>query len=417
MVAKWINRDHINLSKITSKIEACKTIDKSLNVSFRSDDFNNYRTILYNFLKVSELIPNLEKKRILNKALFECGKVGSITPDNLILEIRKFETQYFKNPLKRFVLLSYFSIPRQVKIKDFKENNKLIKFPLSLSNKFIEEANKIYDVAKHSINVEPPKYYSFTKIFVYARTPIEAAKEALNFLDYFRSIWNLAINRNQNDRQSFGGPPKPINRFFVGPISTLHDLNGNIAVEMWWYDSEHRTPVSNYDPTKDLTGIYEYESFVRKRLKKITYRNKIINAIINYGRALDSINHRNTFLNLWCVLEQLTFTAPKDGYNITIDRLSFLFENREYHKVVLEQLRNLRNIFTHQNQSEDNEILETILFQLKNYVELLIEFHLNMGFKFDNPNEALQFLNSPYNLKDIKKKLGLLKLAEKFINK
>ena len=417
MVAEWINIDHTNLSEITSKIEACKTIDKSLNVIFRSDEFNNLKTILYNFLKVSELIPNLEKKSILNKALFECGKIGSITPANLILEIGKFETQYLKNPLKRFVLLSYFSIPRNVNIKEFKESNKLIKFPHSLSIKFIKEANRIYDVAKRSINVEPPKDFSFAKIFVYARTPIEAAKEALDFLDYFRSIWNLAINRNQYDRRSFGGPPKPINKFFVGPISTLHDLNGNIAAEMWWYDSEYRTPVSNYDPTKYLTRIYKYENFVRKRLKNITYRNKIINAIINYGRALDSVNFRNTFLNLWCILELLTFTGPGEGSKKTIARVCFLFENREYHKIVLEQLKNLRNSFTHQNQSEDNEILETIIFQLKYYVELLIEFHLNMGFKFNNPNEALQFLNSPYNLKDIKKKLGLLKLAEKFINK
>jgi len=143
----------------------------------------------------------------------------------------------------------------------------------------------------------------------------------------------------------------------------------------------------------------------------------LIQSITDYGIALDSINWKTTFLNLWSILEQLTFTNPNEGYQTTIDRVSFLCKKQDYNRIVLEQLRKLRNSFTHGNQSAENEILENIIYQLKQYVEILLEFHLKMGSKFKNSEEVRNFLSLPYNLHDIKEKIILLQLAKNFINK
>ena len=116
-------------------------------------------------------------------------------------------------------------------------------------------------------------------------------------------------------------------------------------------------------------------------------------------------------------MERLTFTNPNEGYQTTINRVSFLFEKRNYHRIILEQLKKLRNSFTHGNQSAENEILENIIYQLKWYVERLLEFHLKMGPKFKNSEEARNFLSLPYDLHNIKEKIALLQLAKNFIDK
>ena len=90
--------------------------------------------------------------------------------------------------------------------------------------------------------------------------------------------------------------------------------------------------------------MYDFEQKLRKLLSKIKYEKEITNAIIEYGRALDNRNWRTAFLRLWIVLEELTHTCS-DGYKVTIRRASFVFKEREYHRQILNHLRDLRNSF------------------------------------------------------------------------
>lgn len=414
MTAKWDTKEE--LSEITKEIELCKKINNSENVSFEAFTFQKNKIVLFNLLKLPDEIPDLEKLNILSKALFDCGKLGTITPDILIAKIQEYEIEYRKIQPKRFVLLTSLSVPKQTKMKACKTNNKLILFSPSVSNKFIKEFNDIYKTAKYSIYNKLPDNYIYVKTFVSARTPIDAMNKAIKFYNFFRGIWNLAVNGSQYLRIS-SGSSKPVNKFLSGPLSTLHYPSGKLAKDIWWYDPEYQYPLPNFDPTKHLKWIYKYEKYVRKRLDKIKYNKILIQTIIDYGIALDSINWKTSFLNLWSILEQLTFTNPNEGYQTTINRVSFLSEKRNYHRIILEQLKKLRNSFTHGNQSAENEILENIIYQLKWYVERLLEFHLKMGPKFKNSEEARNFLSLPYDLHDIKEKIVLLQLAKNFINK
>ena len=414
MTAKWNTEKE--LSEITEEIESCKKNNNSGNISFEGFTFQKNKIVLFNLLKLSDEITDLEKLNILSKALFDCGKLGTITPDILLEKIQEYEIEYLKIQPKRFVLLSSLSVPKQTKMKSCRANDNSIVFTSSISNKFIKEFNDIYKTAKYSIYNKLPDNYIHVKIFVSARTPIDAMNKAIKFYNFFRGIWNLAVNRSQYLRIS-SGPPKPVNKFLSGPLSTLHYPSGKLAKDIWWYDFEYQSPLPHFDPTNHLKWIYKYEKYVRKRLDKIKYSKMLIQSITDYGIALDSINWKTTFLNLWSVLEQLTFTNPSEGYQTTIDRVSFLCKKQNYHRIVLEQLRKLRNSFTHGNQSTENEILENIIYQLKRYVEILLEFHLKMGPRFKNLEEARNFLSLPYDLHNIKEKIVLLQMAKNFINK
>ena len=347
MTAKWDTKEE--LSEITKELELCKKINNSGNVSFEGFTFQKNKIVLFNFLILSDEIPDLEKGDILSKALFDCGKFGTITPDILLEKMQEYEIKYLKIQPKRFVLLSSLSVPKQTKMKSCKTNNKLIIFSPSISNKFIKEFNEIYKLAKYSIYNKLPDNYIYVKTFVSARTPYDAMDKAIKFYNFFRGIWNLAINRSQHLRIS-SGPPKPVNKFLSGPLSTLHYPSGKLAKDIWWYDLEYQYPLPHFDPTKHLKWIYKYEKYVRKKLDKIKYTKILIQSITDYGIALDSIDWKTTFLNLWSILERLTFTNPNEGYQTTINRVSFLFEKRNYHRIILEQLKKLRNSFTHGNQ-------------------------------------------------------------------
>lgn len=415
MSAKWDIKQKEDLLEITKRIDKLKKINDEGKISFENGFIFQYNMIvLLNFLKMSEEITDLEKENILNKAIFNCGKVGSITPDKVLQEVKKCEKTYLKNKPNKYVLLSSLSVPKRIKMKSFKLDDKSIFFKPSISDYFVKEFDKVYRIAKYPIFSKLPENYIYVKTFVYARTPLSAMNKAMKFYNFYRGLLNLTLNRRNPIRIS-SGFPKPVNKFLSGPLSTLHYPNGKIVEEIWNYDLEYQYPYPCFDPIKHLDNIYKFEKYIRRRIKKIKYSKILCQAISDYGLALDSINWRSTFLRLWAILEQLTFAEPNEKHQTMIDRVLFLCRNRNYSKIILEQLRKIRNTFAHGNQTKETEILETVIYQLKNYVEVLIRFHLEMGSKFDNIEQIRNFLSLPCEQKNIEVKYNLLKIAKKFI--
>jgi len=68
-----------------------------------------------------------------------------------------------------------------------------------------------------------------------------------------------------------------------------------------------------------------------------------------------------------------------------------------------------------------NSEIETYLYQLKNYVETLLSFHLQNKFNFDTIQEAAEFLSLPHEEevlvsqeRDFTKQIKKRKLARRF---
>ena len=159
--------------------------------------------------------------------------------------------------------------------------------------------------------------------------------------------------------------------------------------------------------------IYTFENKVRKLLAKSKYSEEIIPAILRYTRALDLINWEDAFLRLWSVLEHLTATSPKDTYKKTIHRAAFIFGGNEWFRQVLNHLRDYRNRAVHAG-SENHEI-ETYMYQLKRFVEALLEFHLFNKFNFKNLKDVSTFLDQPFDRIVLHKKRVALLNAEKYL--
>lgn len=225
-------------------------------------------------------------------------------------------------------------------------------------------------------------------------------------------MWNLFHNRRQRMRRSFGGPRKPANKFVLGPLHTLHLPDGKLATKSWWFEPEYRGPLAVYNPYKEINEMYKYQDVVRASLRRISYRSDLEASILRYTRALDLGNWEDAFLRLWSVLEHIT-NSGRDSYTVTFRRTSFLFKQREYARQVLTHLKDYRNRAVHAG-SENHEI-EILMYQLKNYVEFLLAFHIGNKFGFKDLKQAGEFMDLPSDPELLKSKIHILRNAQTFL--
>ncbi|MGE4501208.1 MAG: hypothetical protein AB7C96_12735 [Hydrogenovibrio sp.] len=135
--------------------------------------------------------------------------------------------------------------------------------------------------------------------------------------------------------------------------------------------------------------------------------------IVRYVRALDSPDYNSAFISLWSVLEYLTYTL-KDSYDKTIKRTSFHYKDREYARQVLEHLRRYRNKSVHLGAGESE--IDTHIYQLKNYIERLLKFHISNHFGFESIEEAAKFMDLQHDIGELKKQIAIYQAGVKFIS-
>lgn len=409
-MAKWFNI--YNPNEIADRIDKAKSVNKNGKVSFQGFEHYDYTVVLNSMVIMDETVPELEKNRIVNQATFKAAAIGKIDSRSLLAEINKLESEYLKRPEKKFKLVTSISVDRFCTLKPKKVNNCTINFKSSLSSPYLKAISEIFDSARHSIIGDIPKNYKSVIITLNAKSNAEAANKALDSIDLIRGIWNLYENRKHGIRIS-SGKRKPVNKFILGPLHTLHEPDGKLATKTWWYDPEYVYQVGPFNPSKDLEKIYEFENTVRKLLDKNKYSKEIVSAILRYTRALDLTNWEDAFLRLWSVLEHLTATGPNESYNITIRRAAFIYRGDEYSRQVLTHLKDYRNRTVHAG-SENHEI-QAYMYQLKRFVESLLEFHLGNKFGFNSLREVSTVLDLPCNRDELCKKREALIYAEKFL--
>jgi hypothetical protein len=233
----------------------------------------------------------------------------------------------------------------------------------------------------------------------------------LNEFDLLRGIWNLGLIMG-NFRVS-SGQKRAVNQIVLGPVHTLHDPTGKLSTEIFWYEPEFDESVTSYDWDKTDAKMKAFVSKIRHKLKRCPYRGVITEGFIRYVRALDYRDFSVAFLKLWSVLEFLTDTL-KDNYDKTIKRTAFLYPHHDYHHQVLTHLREHRNRSVH--TGAESAATETLVYQLKQYIEAMIAFHLDEGQYFQTIKEAAEFLDLPANKKLLEKRLALYKRAVKYLS-
>ena len=376
------------------------------------EKYESYTTVMHSSIEFLENIPEFEKRKIIFYSIKAAAKEGKITPSTLIRNISKKEEEFIHLPFKKYVLATslsfrYFDL---IKRRIFKEGR--LTFSSKLPNNF--DLKPIIERVNRQFANRLPRNYTKVRISVDARSEMEAVDKAFGVIDLLRGIWNLYLNRVCRIRIAAGNQPPPVNKILFGPVHTLHRKDGSLVnKEQYWFSSEYVKPIEPKNIKMDWNNINNTEKIVRRRLKNHLYRNKIEMLLRRYSRSLDTWDLYTSFIHLWSLLEQLTSTE-KEPYKKTIKRTLFLFENKDYHRQILKHLKNYRNELVHAGYQ--TEKIETLVYQLKIYVENLFFFHISNRMGFSSVEEASEFLNLSTDIKTIRKKILLFRKGEKFLN-
>ncbi len=408
-MAKKIIKD-LDLIPITEKLDRIKVVDENGGVVFKGDipDFDELSAVILTSISTDEVIPEIEKTKIVNRAIISSASKGKITEKSLLDEINREENAYLNLPQKDYIIASSLSILYSEALSRITENGITLTFSNFLPRKFnlkpIEEKLKTKEIK--SIPVK----YTRVRIRTKGRTILEAGERSLNYLDFIRGIWNLSINLGKYSRKTYG-KLDPVNNIRLGPFHTIHQVSGSLASDTFWFDTNFIENKHIKTNEKQSTKIKRDEKYIRRQLKKTSYQTELIKAFIRYSNALDETEYESMYLKLWSILELLTNTL-KRSYDVTIRRSLFMYKEIIYHKQILEHLRNYRNQAVHKGSSSDQ--IEILVFQLKRYVERLFLFHINNAGNFNSLEEASEFLDSSTDVTVLRKRIKLLKKALNF---
>ena len=227
----------------------------------------------------------------------------------------------------------------------------------------------------------------------------------------WRSMCNLGLNRGVADRTTWGGMRKPVNAIVRGPVITIHDEDGNVPSGTWWYEPNYQGPIEPLDDTRKLAGMMRFVAAASRLISRSPYCQELEMSLIGYCTALDTRDLESSFLRLWIELERLT-ESSRSGYRNTLRRAAFLFADQELVRHLLTSLRDFRNAAVH--QGVDSTQIETLLYQLKMFVEALSEFHLANRNHFASFQEALAFLDLPIDDTALTSRIRMLQRARRF---
>jgi hypothetical protein len=366
-------------------------------------NYDDLINILSTYEPFDQDASDIQRERLIREAIRAAAAAGKITAQALIRELSRQKTLYSRSNRQAYILLTSLSLQRPADLLHISFDNAQFSFSDTVPRTFSREEFKLHQIW------EPPKDLppAFTKVRVKvkARSEVDAYETAVNSLDYLRGIWNFAINRAFTWKWH-SGPARPVNSIFLGPVHTLHDSTGKITTPMYRYEAVYPPEVEAANLT-DWQRIKTDTKKIRSLISRHSYKGFMRQVFIRYARSLDSNDHESSFLKLWSLLEWLTGISNEQNYDEVIKRVVFLFEDAEYHRQVLEHLRIRRNNSVHGGKGIFNA--ESLIYQIKLYVEWMILNHLGTRGRYKTPQEFGQMLSSPLDpnaLQDRLEELG-----------
>lgn len=411
MCASWVGAYSHQI--IVNRMNKSRNITGDGKVQYTASGFSglfDIDTVLLSAVLLDNSLAETDKRRIVTAAKYaRMGGKRNLTANDLIKAIGEEERKVLNRPPVRYVVLTSCSLPRLK--TSVRYEGSTISIGSAIPKTFRQARESEADLIRAALHAELPKRYLNVRISARGRSAYEAMDTALDRFDEWRGIWNLGLNRSQGWRHS-SGKRMPVNRIVVGPFHSLHKPNGQLAVSHSWYEPDYTGELRPAQLNAEkLKRLREYEVQFRVLLRRSKYKDWLRVAIRRYVRALDSTDWHASFLKLWSVLELLTLTGRR-GYDETIRRASFVMPEVDYHRVVLEHLRQERNRMTHAGTEADDR--ETHLYQLKRYVDRLLELHLVKSRSLSTPQETAEFLDMPPALDELRRRSAILRAAYEY---
>jgi len=406
MPIKWKSSQRFKPSLVLQKIDAARSVNPNGGASFSGFEWGECLPALHSMLSFPPVAKEIDAHSLVWEALTKV--CGPLTPIDFLNAANAELTKRLATKEEQYHLLTTISvrladIPKKISCLGANINFLAGPFPRRYKGRDAL-------IIKHRINVpEPPISYARVIVSVKAKSHDAAVSKAMRALDLQRSLWCLMGNPSM--QITFGMPSwKPINVVRLGGPHTLHRADGTSAREGLWFDPGYvEAPLFGF---KNAAVIKSNCRWALQRLRLSRYGEQLTSALVRYVRALDESDTNTAFLRLWAVIESLTTPEVAD-YDKLVRRCAFLFQESDFHRQMLEHLREYRNDSVHAGEYSKRE--RTLCFQLQLYFNALIWFHIRNAKFFTSLDEANQFLDTPPDKLMIGRKVKLARKALQFL--
>lgn len=358
-------------------------------------DFDAGVATLTGLAKLSDEIPERDRRSIVRRSLIEAQRDGNMTPDRVLNEIQQRQGDFLRKPKRPFVLLTSLSIKYFDGLATVRPYGATITFTRNPPDRFERP-----DVAKRALRRDQftiPQRFTTVRVHVHARNESDAFEAALNRLDFVRGLWNLALTYGRY-RVSFGMGDKPVNPILKGPIHTLHEPDGSPVGDQAWYHPTYPRNLTANDIQSKYDRVKDFEQWCRERLSKATFEDALRDLLIRYASALDDTDLQGAFLKLWAILEDLTNASGET----VVKRTLMMFKEPDYRRLVLNQLRSERNRMVHEGHETDKA--ENLVYELKKYVDVVLEYLLTNVREWNSLSDYGLFLALPKDVDELRKR-------------
>lgn len=405
MPIKWKKRSGLNPQAILDKIESIKSVNKEGRVSYSGFEYHEAFASLFSMLEIPQAISNeLNIDSLVSRGLGKAASEGILTLDSVAKSLNAVANAELSTKQIEYRLLTSLSLSAPLPFKKIDLDGSKIRFIGEQYPKKYSSRDIIIQKNRTKTSSEHPGY---RKVIVSAKAKSfqAAASKALNALDISRAILSMFSNSGM---ELMGDPYSPINKIRLGQAHTLHLKSGNHATEMFWYEPNFQETMPFHHNKPDQ--LEKNFKFCLEKLSSSPYHLVIKDALLRYVRALDENDPNTAAIRIWGAME--TLASPNEArYDRIIKRCSFLFDEEEYHRQLLEHLREFRNRTVH--SGDQSEKAKTFCFQLQFYFRQLILFHLGNASHFDSLDEANDFLDLPADSKSLlSKQKQILKALE-----
>ncbi len=386
MKVTWKKNKSLKPNVIFKKIDDNKTVVDG-KVSFSGFEYHDAIVALETMINFPPIADDLDKDALVKKTVWKVAKEPKIELQQFISELDKNIRLELAKRNNIYYLLTSLSLTdlhvRKIVFQDCIFNFYKNDFP----GKF---KGRVSLIKKHKPHNEV-ETQSYTKVVIELKAKSEsiAANKAMKMLDLLRSL--LVIYSNSS-AEIVGNNWEPINKIRLGEFHTVHDDSGDIFDKTFWYDPSFSK--SKPHVIKNEKAVIKNVRAIINRLSKFErrYNSILCDGLLRFVRAFDEKNQNIAVLRVWGALESVAAPNESNCDSVTT-RCSFLFEDYEYHKQILEHLREYRNRNVHAGQ--ESATAKSYGFQIQRYFIQLFLFHIRQQGDFDSIEDANKFLDLP----------------------
>lgn len=262
-----------------------------------------------------------------------------------------------------------------------------------------------------------PEGSMFVAVEVTADSPSTAEAKARQSLDFIRGLLNFVFNETKlGEFRIFGNiTPRPINEIPSTPYRTVHKTSGQVATETAWFDRYWMQPkkLLSFGNGNEVRAV-NFSRHLAHLSKGHGLSTAVERAMLIYCRALDKHDWRASYLELWTALEALLLSSTQDNHVNIPQRLSRMYKDKYFVLAKSHQLREMRNLFTHEIFELEESDTKMLLNELNRFVCDTLRFASVNAMKFESLRQWHEFLDVPQDTAEIQRRLSLYESVLKF---